>query len=41
MRGKEDENIIYIYIYIYIDSIMKPTKYCLKEGGAGRGVMKI
>jgi hypothetical protein len=26
----------YTYIYIYKDSIMKPTKYCLKKGGRGR-----
>jgi hypothetical protein len=48
MRGEEDECTLhmcvyihmYIYVYIYEDSIMKPTKHCLKESG-GRKRMGI
>jgi hypothetical protein len=29
------------YIYTHEDSMMKPSKHCLKEGGRGRERMEI
>jgi hypothetical protein len=38
LYGEREVHGVYIYTYIYMDSILTPTKHCLKGGEDRRGL---